>query len=106
MIGANRSRRRVGTSWMIVAESRGRFWRVKPSKTAILRLSVHTESVVVSTPSMRLGLMNSWAYIIAYQLPFDQLQREVVHLGMGKACPPPKGMCTQTNFQKYLKENS
>src|ERR1700723_3025798 len=47
-------------------------------------------------------------YLEAYQLPFDQrstLQREVVHLGMRKACPPPKGMCAQTNFQKYLKEN-
>ena len=47
-------------------------------------------------------------YLEAYQLPFDQrstLQREVVHLGMRKACPPPIGMWAQTNFQKYLKEN-
>src|SRR6202041_3040460 len=47
-------------------------------------------------------------YLEAYQLPFDQrstLQCEVVHLGMCKACPPPIGMCAQTNFQKYLKEN-
>src|SRR6202142_2642886 len=47
-------------------------------------------------------------YLEAYQLPFDQrstLQREVVHLGMRRACPPPIGMWAQTNFQKFLKEN-